>query len=313
MTMTEAARPPLYVLGGPLGAGKTTLLMRLLAFWNGIGKRVGVLMNEAGMVSLDGAYAGALSAAVRNITGGCVCCDARDGIGEGLAELVGQQRVDVVVLECSGIADVEDVIEAVTDPVCLHVVRLEKVIAVIEPSVPSTSRPIGSRYTTLVQYADEVIVNKQDLYSPLERERFRTALIRDRGHARLWQVSQAAVDPELLLQPHERRPKRRVGNVALGSTRVHPMVTTIPLTGPLHRGRFTEWFHHLPVGLDRVKGVCRFSGDQEVYEIQYASPVTRWIGVVRFRQEPDPALVLIGRNYNHVHCHRTLQACLMSA
>ena len=87
MTMTEAARPPLYVLVGPLGAGKTTLLMRLLAFWNGIGKRVGVLMNEAGMVSLDGAYAGALSAAVRNITGGCVCCDARDGIGEGLAEL----------------------------------------------------------------------------------------------------------------------------------------------------------------------------------------------------------------------------------
>ena len=313
MTMTEAARPPLYVLAGPLGAGKTTLLRRLLAFWNGIGQRVGVLMNEAGMVSLDGAHAGASAAAVRNITGGCVCCDARDGIGEGLAELVGQQRVDVVVLECSGIADVEDVIEAVTDPVCLHVVRLEKVIAVIEPSVPSAGRPIGSRYTTLVQYADEVIVNKQDLYVTAEQERFRTALIRDRGHARLWQVSQAAVDLELLLQPHEQQSKRRVGNVALGSMRVHPMVTTIPLTGPLHRGRFTEWFQHLPVGLERVKGVCRFSDDQELYEIQYASPVTRWIGLVRFQQELDPALVLIGRNYNYTRCHRALQACLMAA
>lgn len=313
MTMTEAARPPLYILAGPLGAGKTTLLMRLLAFWCDAGKRVGVLMNEAGAVSLDGAHANASAAAVRNITGGCVCCDARDGIGEGLTELVGQQRVDVVVLECSGIAAIEDVIETVTDPVCLNVVRLEKVIAVIEPSVPSAGRLIGSRYTTLVQYADEVIVNKQDLYATAEQERFRTVLIRDRGHARLWQASQAAVDLESLLQPHERRPKRRVGNVALGSTRAHPMVTTIPLTGPLHRGRFTEWFDHLPVGLDRVKGVCRFSGDQELYEIQYASPVTRWIGVVRFRQEPDPALVLIGRNYNHVRCHRTLQACLLSA
>ncbi len=313
MTMTEAARPPLYVLAGPLGAGKTTLLRRLLAFWNGIGQRVGVLMNEAGMVSLDGAHAGASAAAVRNITGGCVCCDARDGIGEGLAELVWQQQVDVVVLECSGIAAIEDVIEAVTDPVCLHVVRLEKVIAVIEPSVPSAGRPIGSRYTTLVQYADEVIVNKQDLYVTAEQERFRTALIRDRGHARLWQVSQAAVDLELLLQPHEQQSKRRVGNVALGSMRVHPMVTTIPLTGPLHRGRFTEWFQHLPVGLERVKGVCRFSDDQELYEIQYASPVTRWIGLVRFQQELDPALVLIGRNYNYTRCHRALQACLMAA
>ncbi len=83
--MTEAASVPLYVLAGPLGAGKTTLLMRLLAFWCDAGTRVGVLMNEAGAISLDGAHAGALAAAVRNITGGCVCCDARDGIGEGLA------------------------------------------------------------------------------------------------------------------------------------------------------------------------------------------------------------------------------------
>ena len=311
--MTEAASVPLYVLAGPLGAGKTTLLMRLLAFWRDAGKRVGVLMNEAGAISLDGAHAGASAAAVRNITGGCVCCDARDGIGEGLAELVGQQQVDVVVLECSGIADIEEVIEAVTDPVCLALVRLEKVIAVIEPTVPPAGRPIGSRYRTLVQYADEVIVNKQDLYSSAEQERFRTAIVRDRGHARLWQVSQAAVDPVPLLQPRERRAKQRVGNVAFGSTRAHPMVTTIPLTGPLHRGRFTEWFDHLPVGLDRVKGVCRFSGEQQLYEIQYASPVTRWIGVVQFRQEPDPALVLIGQNYNQTQCHRMLQTCLLSA
>ncbi len=309
--MTEAASVPLYVLAGPLGAGKTTLLMRLLAFWDDAGKRVGVLMNEAGAISLDGAHAGALAAAVRNITGGCVCCDARDGIGEGLAELIGQQQVDVVVLECSGIAVIEEVIETVTDSGCLALVRLEKVIAVIEPTVPPAGRPIGSRYTALVQYADEVIVNKQDLYSAAEQERFRTALVRERGHARLWQVSQAAVDLVPLLQPRERRAKQRVGNVALGSTRAHPMVTTIPLAGPLHRGRFTEWFDHLPVGLDRVKGVCRFSGEQELYEIQYASPITRWIGVVRFRQEPDPALVLIGRNYNQAQCHRTLQTCLL--
>ncbi len=312
MTMTEAVRAPLYVLAGPLGAGKTTLLMRLLAFWNDIGKRVGVLMNEAGAVSLDGAHAGASASAVRNITEGCVCCDARGGIGEGLTELVGQQQVDVVVLECSGIAAIEDVIEAVTDPTCLALAWLEKVIAVIEPTVPPAGRPIGSRYTTLVQYADEVIVNKQDLYSAAEQERFRTALIRDGGHARLWHVSHAAVDSVSLLQPCDRRPKRRVGNVAFGSTRAHPMVTTVPLAGPLHRGRFTEWFHNLPVGLDRVKGVCRFSGEQELYEVQYASPVTRWIGVVRFQQEPDPALVLIGRHYNHAHCHQTLQTCLMS-
>ncbi len=311
--MTERAAIPLYLLGGPLGAGKTTLLLRLLAYWSAQGKRVGVLMNEAGSVSVDGAHAAPLAAAVWNITSGCVCCDARDGIGEGLAELVGRRQVDVVVLECSGIAAIEEVIDAVTDSACLALVQLEKVIAVVEPVIPPDGRPLGSRYTALAHYADDVVVNKQDLYSPEARERFRTALVRDNENARLWFVSQAAADPALLLQRRKPRAGRRVGNVVFGSARAHPMVTTIPLAGPLHRGRFDEWFARLPVGLDRVKGVCRFSGERDLYEIHYVSPVTRWIGVVRFRQEPDPALVLIGRNYDQAQCHRTLQTCLISA
>ncbi len=311
--MTESAAVPLYVLGGPLGAGKTTLLLRLLAYWKAQGKQVGVLMNEAGAVSIDGARAAPLAAAVVNITNGCVCCDARDGIGNGLAELVVQQQVDVVVLECSGIAAMDEVIEAVTDPDCFVLVRLEKVIAVIEPSVPPDGRPIGPRYTALVRYADEVVVNKQDLYSPAAQERFRKALIRDNGNARLWPVSYAAADPALLLQRRGPAAGRRVGSVVVASALAHPVVTTVPLARPLHRGRFARWFADLPAGLDRVKGVCRFSGERNLYEIQYASPVTRWIGVVRFRQEPDPALVLIGRDYDQAQCHRMLRTCLISA
>ncbi len=45
---------PFYILCGSLGAGKTTLLMRLLEHWKAQGKRTGVLMNEAGSVSIDG-------------------------------------------------------------------------------------------------------------------------------------------------------------------------------------------------------------------------------------------------------------------
>lgn len=137
--MTEPAKVPLYLLGGPLGAGKTTLLLRLLAYWKSQGMQVGVLMNEAGAISVDGAHAAPLAAAVWNMTGGCVCCDARDSVLAGLTELVAQRSVDIVVLECSGIADIEEVIDAVTDPPCLALTMLAKVIAVIEPAVPSTS------------------------------------------------------------------------------------------------------------------------------------------------------------------------------
>ncbi len=238
--MTEPATVPLYLLGGPLGAGKTTLLLRLLAYWKAQGKQVGVLMNEAGEISVDGAHAAPLAAAVRNITGGCVCCDARDGILAGLTELVVQRSVDIVVLECSGIAAIEDVIDAVTNPPCLALTTLAKVIAVIEPAVSSPGHAIGSRYTALVRYADEVIVNKQDRYSLSQREHFRAALVRTNREARVWQVSHAAVDPGLLLQPRKRSASRRGGNVVFGSSRAHPMVTTVPLPRPVHRGRFAD-------------------------------------------------------------------------
>lgn len=49
---------PFYILCGSLGAGKTTLLMRLLEHWKVNGQRAGVLMNEAGTVSIDGPRAG---------------------------------------------------------------------------------------------------------------------------------------------------------------------------------------------------------------------------------------------------------------
>lgn len=311
--MTEPSKVPLYLLGGPLGAGKTTLLLRLLAYWKAQGKRVGVLMNEAGTISVDGARAAPLAAAVRNLIGGCVCCDARDGIFAGLTELVVERSADIVVLECSGVAAIEEVIDAVTDPPCLSLTMLAKVIAVIEPAVPLHGQVIGSRYTALARYADEVVVNKQDLYAQSQRERLYAALVRDNREARVWQVSHAAVDPALLLEPRAPRARRRGGNVVFGPVLAHPMVTTIPLPRPVHRTRFTEWFDRLPAGVERAKGICRFVGDRDLYEIQYASPVTRWVGVVRFQQEPDPALVLIGRDYDREGCRRTLQACLCPA
>ncbi len=58
---------PFYLLCGSLGAGKTTLLMRLLEYWKSQGLRAGVLMNEAGEVSIDGPRAGTIAEQVMNL------------------------------------------------------------------------------------------------------------------------------------------------------------------------------------------------------------------------------------------------------
>lgn len=312
--MTNNAVPvPLYVLGGPLGAGKTTLLLRLLQYWQAHGKRVGVLMNEVGAVSIDGPCAETLAAVVRNITGGCVCCEAREDIFRGLMELTEEQACDVVILECSGVADLEDVVDAVTDSPCPALATLTKVMVLIEPVPLAADRRIGGRYAGLVRYADEIILNKRDLYAPSDWERFRAALVWDNRAARLWQTVRVEVDPAALLAPRRRPHMPRRTNVSFGSSSRHPMVVTVPLPRPMHRGRFTEWFNRLPEGVERAKGLCRFSDSEDLHEIQFSSPVTRWVGIVRLQHEPDPALVLIGRNYDQERCCQALQACLCPA
>src|ERR1051326_8544680 len=131
--MTETPIP-FYVLCGSLGAGKTTLLMRLLEHWKSQGKRAGVLMNEAGEVSIDGPRdgacagtieagevsidgprAGTIAEQVLTLAGGCVCCDTKEDLSWGIAQLVRDYESEVIILECSGMADPAEVIDAVTD------------------------------------------------------------------------------------------------------------------------------------------------------------------------------------------------------
>ena len=90
---------PFYLLCGSLGAGKTTLLMRLLEYWKSQGLRTGVLMNEAGEVSIDGPRAGTIAEQVMNLAGGCVCCDTKEDLSWGIAQLVNDAASDVVIMQ----------------------------------------------------------------------------------------------------------------------------------------------------------------------------------------------------------------------
>ncbi|MDE3050365.1 MAG: GTP-binding protein, partial [Nitrospirota bacterium] len=150
---------PFYVLCGSLGAGKTTLLMRLLEHWKSQGKRAGVLMNEAGEVSIDGPRAGTIAEQVMNLAGGCVCCDTKEDLSWGIAQLVRDYESDVIILECSGMADPAEVIDGVTDLYTARLTRLEKVIALLHPVPPDRESMGGFVTRQAIRCADELILN----------------------------------------------------------------------------------------------------------------------------------------------------------
>ncbi len=296
---------PFYILCGSLGAGKTTLLMRLLEHWKAQGHRAGVLMNEAGSVSIDGPRAGTLAEQVMNLAGGCVCCDTKEDLSWGVAQLVRDYASDVLILECSGLADPAEVVDAVTDAYTARLATLERVIALLHPI--STEESHSSAYVTTqaIRCADELILNKRDLYVPGHWEGFRAGILEQNPYARLWETSHARLDVANLLSPHPSTRSTTPTNVHFSKSpkahqrmTYHPIATTVPLPGPLNRRQFLAWIKTIPKELERAKGYFRFAKEPELQEFQYALPGQATISPLTLLDEPKPALVLIGRGYD---------------
>lgn len=304
---TSSLPVPFYILCGSLGAGKTTLLMRLLEFWNGRNERVGVLMNEAGEISIDGPRVGVIAEQVLNLAGGCVCCDTKEDLSWGIAQLIQDYHATLIVLECSGMADPAEVVDAVTDAYVRRSAALERIIALIQPtSAPETGlAEVATRHA--IRFADDLILNKRDLYIPGHWENFRAEISAANPYARIWETTHARVDIERLLTDHRPSPAVAARDTAVvnpGTDLVppraphHPMVTTVRLQKPLHRGRFVNWVRELPEGLERAKGYFRFIDEPELQEFQFSAPRTGTISPVMLLDEPEHAIVLIGRGYD---------------
>lgn len=310
---------PFYVLCGSLGAGKTTLLMRLLEHWKAQGRRVGVLMNEAGEVSIDGPRAGTIAEQVMNLAGGCICCDTKEDLSWGIGQLVHDYEADVLILECSGLADPAEVVDAVTDLYTARLAALERVIALLHPISSEESSSSAYVTTQAIRCADELILNKRDLYVPGHWEGFRDTILDQNPYARLWETSHARVDPAALLAPHASPRPAAPTNVVFSNSRVpgnrprapyHPIATTIRLPGPLDRQRFLAWTKTFPKELERAKGFFRFVNEPQLQEFQYAPPGRATMAPVTLLDEPDPAMVLVGRGYDVDRCKRELLDCV---
>ena len=178
---------PVVVLSGFLGSGKTTLLLRLLKHANDNGLRASVLMNEVGKVDVDGVLVSSSTAnqIMESITEGCLCCTKKSELA-GCLERLALQRPDVIVIELTGVANPEEIAEAMTEPSIIGKVTLHRIITVLDAEhaldydrIFSSDRELVRTLRKQIEVADSVIANKADLISDrtkakVERDRERT-------------------------------------------------------------------------------------------------------------------------------------------
>ncbi len=95
----------LLVLTGFFGSGKTTFLLRALRLaTRGAGLRTVIVQNEIGRVGVDPEVFHCDGLIVKELLGGCICCNLSARLVSVLDTLAAEESTDLVCIEASGIA-----------------------------------------------------------------------------------------------------------------------------------------------------------------------------------------------------------------
>ena len=185
-----AERIPATVVTGFLGAGKTTLIRNLLS--NADGKRIALIVNEFGDVGVDGSLLSDCGDAacevedVVELANGCICCTVADDFIPTMEMLLERQPApDHIVIETSGLALPQPLVQAFNWPEVKARVTVDGVVTVVDTPAVADGRfaanvqaveaqraaddnldhesPLHELFEDQLVCADLIVLNKTDL------------------------------------------------------------------------------------------------------------------------------------------------------
>jgi len=286
---------PVVVLAGFLGAGKTTLLNHLLRASDGT--RIGVVVNDFGAVNIDAMAVARQVDTMVSLSNGCVCCVTDEG---GLDDVLGQltgARVDVIVVEASGIAEPQAVVQQVLASANTRVEYggLVEVVDAVEFADTRVRHPELDKHLVI---ADLVVLNKVDRVDAAALAEVFAVVTELADGGAIVTTEHGRLDPGLLFDLRERPKPAQLSfdDVEDHAEHVHALYQSVVFTSdePMHPERLVDFLNGRPDGVFRIKGFVHF-GRPERYELQVVG------GHLRFRLarwgEDEPrrtSLVLIG-------------------
>ncbi len=215
-------RIPATVVTGFLGAGKTTLIRNLVR--NARGRRIAIIVNEFGDMGFD---ADLLSDCgdddcrpdqIVELTNGCICCTVADEFLPTMEALLKRDPApDHIVIETSGLALPQPLVQAFNWPSVKHRVTVDGVVTVVDAVAVSEGRfapeaeaapdparmhddPVEELFEDQLRCADLVVVSKADLVSPDALAEVEAAVARDtRPGVSALRSSGAGLPTEILL------------------------------------------------------------------------------------------------------------------
>ena len=194
--MTQSV--PALLIGGYLGAGKTTLVNHLLRHADG--RRIAVLVNDFGEVSIDADMIVGAEGGVLSLAGGCVCCSFGSDLVGTLAEVLRRDpRPDLLLIETSGVGIPSAVARAAR---LVPGLRLEATVVVADAlSVRERAADcyVGDTVRQQLDDADLLLLNQTDRVEPAALAALQAWWAGAHPRTPLWPTVRARVPVEAVL------------------------------------------------------------------------------------------------------------------
>ncbi|MFS0637571.1 GTP-binding protein [Mesobacillus foraminis] len=266
----------IYILAGFLGTGKTTLLKQILELEQQQKRKVAVLMNELGEISIDSDAVGE-DVPLRELLGGCICCTIQDKLEGQLQGLLVEHQPDAIYIETTGAAHPVEVLDSVLSPLFAGKIEMRGIITTVDGTLWAARSQFQPQLQQLlleqVRHADLILINKSDLLS-------------DSGQARVSMEIQS-INPEArcILTTYSRVSQRELKDMAFAPKResktahVHKALRLGTFVHrfqkPVNRERFEEFLRSLPDQIYRIKGYIQFSDSQypDLFQYSYGTPL----------------------------------------
>ncbi|MBT2757150.1 GTP-binding protein [Mesobacillus foraminis] len=266
----------IYILAGFLGTGKTTLLKQILELEQQQNRKIAVLMNELGEISIDSDAVGE-DVPLRELLGGCICCTIQDKLEGQLQGLLVEHQPDAIYIETTGAAHPVEVLDSVLSPLFAGKIEMRGIITTVDGTLWAARSQFQPQLQQLlleqVRHADLILINKSDLLS-------------DSGQARVSMEIQS-INPEArcILTTYSRVSQRELKDMAFAPKResktahVHKALRLGTFVHrfqkPVNRERFEEFLRSLPDQIYRIKGYIQFSDSQypDLFQYSYGTPL----------------------------------------
>jgi G3E family GTPase len=310
------------ILTGFLGAGKTTTLNRMLAAPHG--RRLAVLVNELGRIAIDSRLIVRRGGDVLELAGGCVCCkvDVKSDLWDGIAEVVRRSQPEQVVLETTGIAMPDAILEGMhrVPEAVRELIVPGGVVCVVDAE--DGARQLDRREEAQAQLAaaDRVLLRKLDRASAAQVRAVRERVARLAPSAELasfpdsddgamamtgWLLERRSVRAGHAAERGHGHDHGDRGHHHAGQLAAAIFVDPAPLLGEA----VMEVLARLGDRLVRAKGFVRLADEADAGFVEKAGAVLELRRGVPWPGPPGTELVLIGDALDEAELRRALWAC----